>query len=393
MRAVISAVSEALSRRVYVGLLLALWLAIVLTSPWWLTPGGDDGFYLYQVLSFLRDGTFAVPFFDDWHRVYSNLPGYPAAQGVFFWAWTHVGLAIDVYTHRAFQIVCVAGIILLGAALAARAGREAVGASAASGRLAAAVFLGVLGVTPFPVDALFQRPEAFGILSTMAALALFAGALRNADARLGAAAGLALAMSMTTHPTFVIAGAVIGLAFAGALSVHRRWRVLAAGVVGAAVPLTLMLLYFARGGASALRELLGHVAMRQPRPGAGFASLRDEIVAAAVHPSATTAYLAIPYFVLALLLTVILVLLALRATAALRARKWPFGPIEGGIHAFFTGTLVNIALDSSGRVQIFSPMGCSAALSIAALLAAASTQLVRRSSATGTVQRRRESAR
>ena len=365
----LGAVAAILSHRSFVALALVLWTIAFVSSPWWLTPGGDDGFYLYQVISFLRDGTFAVPFFDDWHRVYSNLPGYPAAQGTFFAVWTTLGLPFDVYTHRAFQIVCASALVFVGAALVRRAALEQT-ANSAGGRLAVGLFLVILGVTPFPLDVLFMRPEALGTLLAVTALFAFAKGWPALDARWVTLAGVALGGSMTTHPTFVVASGVTAAAFGAVLLWRRAWRSLAVAIITALVPLALMVSYYVFGGATAWDEIVHHIAIRRPSPGGAVVYGLGELIWNAVaQPSPATLFLAIPFVVLVGLILVAAALLSVRLVRAARTRVWPFGPAELAVHAFFLGNLVNLVLDSSGKVQIFTPTGFAAALSVAALVA------------------------
>ena len=352
-------VYSALQSRWVVAALLGFWIVAATTSAWWLVPGTDDGFYLYQILAFVHAGSIAVPFLDEWWSVYTNLPGYPVLQGLFFWLWDLVGLPISVTTHRAFQIACLVLLMLLSARLlhgAAAGGR---------GRLAVALFLLLLGVTPFALDALFLRPELLGVLTTVVSLLFFARGWRSDDPRSALAAGLALGIAVTTHPTLVYSNGVVAIAFAGALLMRRRYVFLAWSMAATVVPVALAIAYFLTGGEEALAQLGHHIQGRAPGLGGGVLAAFEYVREAVAAPSAATLFFGIPFAAFILLFVAAAATLAVTLFAAVRQRTWPFDAAAGGIHAFFLGGTMAMVLDSAGHVQLFTVVAFATVLSLA----------------------------
>ena len=365
---VVGAVHRALASPATTWFFLAVWATQLLSSPWWLTPGTDDGFYLYQVFSFLKGQGIAVPFLDEWHGVYTNLPGYPFAQGSFFALWNAVGLPLNVYTHRAFQIAC--GLALVsGSVLLLRAAARGQADRLPSDLVGANTFLVLLGVTPLPVDTLFLRPEMFGLVLTVGGLLAFSQAIRTGSAAIAALSGLAIGGAMTAHPTFITAGGPMVIVLAAALAYRRAYRLLIASVLSGVVPIAFVTLYFSLGGELAWDEFFAHVSTREPRPGGAVMGFTAYVADWLVRPSMATVYLATPFVVLTGLLMSAAALLGVRFLRAIRARVWPFSAAQGAIHAFFAGSVVSVLLESHGPIQVFTVFGLATLLSFASSLA------------------------
>ena len=123
--------------------------------------------------------------------------------------------------------------------------------------------------------------------------------------------------------------------------------------------------YFLAGGAPALAELLRHGEAREFRPGGGILAIADYITAAYTSPSAATLYQALPFTVLSLVMFAIAALVAVRFT---RPAKPQVSPAAGAIYGFFACNCVYLALDATGRVQVFTVFAFSAALCLSVLL-------------------------
>ena len=353
----------ALASRTAVFALLAVWAAIAATSPFWLAPGPDDGFYFLQVVAFVYEHRIAIPYLDEYRNVYTNLPGYPAAQGLFFAAWSGLGLTVDVFSSRAFQSVSVFASVGAAAALLHRAIPGGNTAWAAPG-----AFLVMLGVTPFGLDAWYLRPEPLGLLAVAAGMLCFARAWETTGTTatvLAALSGLLMGVAMTTHPTITFTAGLESLLFAGALLYRRRFAPVAAAIAAAAIPLAWSAAYFLAGGAPALAELLRHGEAREFRPGGGILAIPDYITAAYTSPSAATLYQALPFAVLSLVIFAIAALAVVRLT---RPAKPQISPAAGAIYGFFACNCVYLALDATGRVQVFTVFAFSAALCLSVLL-------------------------
>ena len=351
----------ALSSRTTALALLVVWAAIAATSPFWLAPGPDDGFYFLQAVAFVYEHRIAIPYLDEYRNVYTNLPGYPAAQGLFFAAWSGLGLTVDVYASRAFQSVSVFAAVGAAAVLLHRA-------IPAERWAAPGAFLIVMGVTPFGLDAWYLRPEPFGLLAVAAGMLWFVRSWEASGTTatyFAALSGLLMGVAMTTHPTITFTAGLESLLFAGALLYRRRFAPVAAAITAAAIPLAWSAAYFLAGGAPALAELLRHVESRAFRPGGGILAIPDYVAAAYTSPSAATLYQALPFAVLSLVIFAIAALAVARLT---RPAKLQISPAAGAIYCFFACNCVYLALDATGRLQVFTVFAFSAALCLSVLL-------------------------
>ncbi len=235
-----------------------LWALHIWGSIWYLAPGSDDGAFISQALGFLNFGDLGILYVDRFQRFYINLPGYSFTQSVFYLIWDSVGLPINFFTYKIFHLLVVSVLIATSVTLLKRTS----GDNSQLGFLRANVFLILLPVTPFVIDVLSPRPEAFG-LATLAGGMLCAQAAdaksKSLDTVYYASAAFLFGSAMTTHPMFVVVGGGCCLAFAWWLLQQKRYSTLAISIACALIPISAMAAWFAWHAPESIRIMQAHV--------------------------------------------------------------------------------------------------------------------------------------
>ena len=359
---------------------LLVWAATLISSVWWLTPGNDDGYYLHQIYSFVEFGTVGLFHFETFYKTFIGFPGYPTLQGIFFIGWEFAGLPINIYTYKAFQIFAMIVAVGLASRLVFELTQDQFRGSTDPTRMATSawarvsVMLIIFGISPLLVDTLFLRPEPAGLaLIVVALLAVRRTQLDGRSQGLWASvAGFCIGASATMHPTFVIAGGVLGLFVIGQLLWRKRILAAALGSGFALVPIGAMGWWFLANGDYAVQALMMHVSNRSQEYGGAVRILLSLIEKPLTDPSLGNLFFAAPLLVLTILMIVVLTLMTWRLVQPFIPTKWRHTPVAiGPISAadvFFLGAFLNFLLDSNGRIQILTVLGFAAALALATSL-------------------------
>jgi hypothetical protein len=140
-----------------------------------------------------------------------------------------------------------------------------------SGWARISVFLVMLGVSPFLIDALYMRPEPVGLLFIVLAMLAYHGASEGGCKGTGrvAVAGLLLGSAAIMHPTFVVAGGVLGLYMAGNFLYRREFLYAALGTGSALLPIAAAASWFFANGDYAVTTILEVFSFRSPIFGGG----------------------------------------------------------------------------------------------------------------------------
>lgn len=362
-RSLSAGVAEALSSRALTALLLALWLVHIWGSIWYLAPGPDDGGFIAEALALQHRGSLGLIYINDFADVYINLPAYAFSQAAFLLATDLVGIPLNIYTYRFFNLIVLTLVVVLGAALI----RMVAVPESGGPRARVNLFLAVLGVSPFVVDVAFQRPEGLGILATVIALAAYARAAAGGRAYYWLC-GLMLGFAAITHPTFVVTSAIVAAtALWFRIAARDTAGAACAAAAGAVGPLAT-LAWLWSGWPQSWEMLSTHIAQRAPdegRIGSGLTSIVTYAMFGYGNDDslAIRAYFAVLFSVLLLLGLITVVILAWRA------RRPPVDQSRGLILAFFFGALFNAAI-AGARIQVYTVLGFAAVLAAVTMLPA-----------------------
>jgi len=270
MQALKTNLLDLLKQRRVTQYLIALWLVHIWGSIWYMAPGPDDGAFISQALGFIGFGDLGILYIDRFQGFFVNLPAYAFTQSLFYLLWSNLGLPIDFSTYKIFHLSVATGLIVVTVSIIRRTAEH----NFELGNLRANLFLLMLPVTPFVIDVLSPRPEAFGLLAIASAILCFqiAEASTQRSTTILLLAAFLLGVSISTHPMFVVVGSGICLAFAFWLWRQRRYITIASCVVSAALPVTAMALWFLRHAPESIEMMLNHVGTHSPNVFDGFGS-------------------------------------------------------------------------------------------------------------------------
>jgi len=356
---------------------LGVWIVAIASSPFWLTPSDDDGYYLHQIFSFVEFGTIGLFYMDTFHKTFIGFPGYPAVQGAFFVLWDAIGLPINLYTFNAFQIVVMVLLIGFSARLVFEITQDQHEGADNTGRVQASAWARIsslfvlLGISPFFIDTLYMRPEPVALLSIVFSIMAFRRCLRSGSsaAAWAAIAGFFLGAAAIMHPTFVLAGGVLGLFMIGRLVSRRRYFYGALGVGFALIPAAATASWFFANGDYAVDALVGVFSLRSPRLGGGVEIFLGMMVDPITDPTLANLFFGLPFLILAIIVVVAIGLMTWRVAQPVFPENWRHEPTAVGpvtiIDALFLGALLNCLMDASGRIQIITVLAFAASLALA----------------------------
>jgi len=373
MNLIAGAANQVISSRQSSYLLGALWLFNIWGSIWYLAPGTDDGAFISLAFGFQSQGDLVLNYFFHFQEFFINLPGYHFSQALFFWIWDQAGLPINLYTFKTFQLLTVTLLLILSCRLLAVAADSADGGQSYRFN----VFLVLLAASPFIIDSLYMRAEPFGLMLTVSAILLFGGNSKDSFGNLirYAAAAFLLGVAATAHPTFVMTSC--GLS---AIAVFILWRRRVFGgliisFLAFSLPIAAAASWFLWHQPESLEILSRHVATRSHTLGGmgkGLTQILEYMVPiqASGKSVAVRLYYAVCFWTL-FGSSVGLILGVLR-TAFRRGIVIP-NVYSLMVHAFFVLTLLNVALDKSARIQIYTVLGFTTVLALATRLRARRT--------------------
>jgi len=356
---------------------LGLWMAIIVSSIWWLSPASDDGYYLHQIFSFVEFGTIGLFHIETFYKTFLGFPGYPTVQGLFFVVWDVVGLPINIYTYKSFQIATTALLVLLSTRLIFEIVEDQNAqinspyrTTSAWGRIS--VMLVTLGASPFLIDTLYLRPESLGLLFVVTGILAFRRALSPTRRQTIwiAIGGVSVGAAATTHPSFLVAGGVLGLFMVGYFLRRKKWLFASLGIGFAILPILGEISWFLANGDYAVGTLWAHVSDRTTAFGGSIQTVVSMILRPLSEPTLGSLFFAGPLLVLSLLVVVVVTLMGWRLVGVARGRlhlgNWIGTKIA--VDAFFLGALLNFLISKDGRIQILTALAFAAALALATSL-------------------------
>jgi len=248
----------------------ALWGLHIWGSIIYLAPGADDAAFISQALGFINRGDLEILYIDRFQGFYINLPGYAFAQSLFYWLWDKIGLPINFATYKLFHLSVVSGLMILTVMILKRTAPN----DRMLGTLRANVFLLLIPITPFVIDVLSPRPEAFGLLAIAFGVLCFQVAenSKHRSTPFSILAAFCFGVAMTAHPMFVVVGSGLCLSFAGWLWFRDRRRLIIACIASAVIPVAGMAIWFANHSPESIQMMQSHVGVHSPNPLDGFGS-------------------------------------------------------------------------------------------------------------------------
>ncbi len=359
---------------------LSVWIVAIVSSIWWLTPSDDDGYYVHQIFSFIEFGTIGLFYIETFLKTFVGFPGYPAVQGSFFVLWDAVGLPINLYTYKAFQILVMVLLVGLSARLVFVLTEDQYQGSddpdwvRTTAWARTSFMLVVLGISPFLIDTLFMRPEPAGLLSIVLALLAFRRCNQDGarTALWAAITGFFIGAAAIMHPTFMVAGGLVGLSLIGFFLKRRQYLHAVLGSGLALVPIAAAVSWFLANGSFAVNTIVSHYTDRAPHFGGAVQNVTSMIAEPFANPTMASLFFSVPLSVLAIIVLLVVGLLIWRIAQPALPHGWrhgatPIGPVTA-VDVFFLGALLNFLLDSGGRVQILTVLGFAASLALATAL-------------------------
>jgi len=359
---------------------LSVWIIAIFSSIWWLTPTEDDGYYVHQIFSFIDFSTIGLFYIETFLKTFIGFPGYPAVQGSFFVLWDALGLPINLYTYKAFQILMMVLLMGFTVRLVIELTEDQYQGSKdpdwvrTTAWARTSFLLVVLGISPFFMDTLFMRPEPTGLLSIVLAFLAFrrCNQIGPLTAFWSAITGFFLGAAAIMHPTFIVAGGLVGLFVIGFFLKRRQYLHAALGSVFALAPIAAAVSWFLANGSFAVNTIVNHFTQRAPQFGGAVQKVSFMIAEPFANPTMASLFFAVPFSVLAILVLLVIGFLIWRIFQPVMPHKWRHGATAIGpvtaVDIFFLGALLNFLLDSSGRIQILTVLGFAAALALATSL-------------------------
>jgi len=270
MRTLTTSLLELISHPLLTWYLCVLWGLHVWGSVIYLAPGPDDGAFISQALGFISHGNLGILYIDRFQGFYINLPGYAFAQSLFYWLWDKIGLPINFATYKIFHLSVVSGLMVMTVLILRRTAPE----NRELGTLRANAFLALIPITPFVIDILSPRPEAFGLAAIASGIFCFQVA-ENSQSRGSLSYVLAaffLGVAITTHPMFVVVATALSAALAAWLWFHGRRGLILLCIAGATAPVAGMVAWFVHHAPESIEMMQSHVGVHSPNLFDGFGS-------------------------------------------------------------------------------------------------------------------------
>jgi len=347
-------------------LIVVAWMLNIWGSIGYLAPGPDDAAFISQAMGFIFHGDLGTMYFERFQLFFLNFPGYAFLQAIFYTAWNAVGLPLNIFTYKIFHLGAISLLLVFSIRL--------ISSLSAFDRPTAIfrsnVFMLVLAISPFVIDGLYPRPEPLGLLFVVFGLSLFQAAHNkpNWADRYFVLSSICFGVAMTMHPTFVVvAGGLCG--YAGYhLARSGRIGMLATCVVGAAIPLSLVVLWLWWHAPESFDVLSEHIRQRSKNTGDVGEGLNMMVrFAMFQHPSSVA--VKIYYGICYLSMVVAVFWLFVSVVRRYVTRQ------AGGISAphfmaqvFGLAAFANVAISSTPRVQLFTVLGFAAVFAFSSLV-------------------------
>ena len=368
MSALYLAARDVLCSRQVMILLGVFWAVNIWASIWYLAPGADDSFFISMALGFINSGDLALMYIDRFQEVFVYLPGYVLAQSLFYAAWNMLDLPISIFTYKIFHLIVVSSLVLVLVTYL-----QATSSVARDWIFRANLLLALLGVSPFIIDLLYPRPEPFGLFTTVSGILAYHCACRSSNHSVGwfVLSAFLIGLAATTHPSFIITSAGIGIAALYFLIRRKSARLLVLCVVACLIPAAAVAAWYLWHLPVSVEMLMANVSSRSPTA-ERFASGLVQILRymAFDHPEDTALAVKVYYAI-----SFSALFLACAGTLMLMVRsihRKSIGEIsESGwlTLAFFLAALLNVVLNGH-RIQLYVVLSLAAVLSLVALLPA-----------------------
>lgn len=357
------------SQRLSVSLAI-LWIFSIWGSIWYLASGHDDGVFFGLAIAFKNEGDLGLYYINHFQEFFIYLPGYPFIQAVFFLGWDFIGLPINLYTYKTFNLVTNTLLLLASYRLLVMV--EPTPISRKSLTIKLNLFLILLGASPFIIDFLYMRPEPLGLLLTLCSILLLGEG--NSGARYKAHryffSAFFLGIASVSHPTFIVTSG--GLSCVAIIFLIRRRQFLSiiSAFLGVSIPILCAALWYLLHQPQSFEMLALHVSGRVSSVtslGAGVSTIFNYMMLTNTLPKSLVAklYYAVCFWVL--FLTILLILIQVVSGAI---RKEILCSCDGAklVITFFAFALLNALVDKAAHLQIYTVLGFSAVLAVVVFL-------------------------
>ena len=345
-----------------------LWIFNIWGSIWYLAAGPDDATFISIAFGFKYFGDLGLKYFSHFQELFIYLPAYPFAQALFYWLWDTIGLPINLFTYKVFNLLVLTLLMITSLRLIS----VIVPQTKSSQIFRFNIFMVVLAVSPFIIDSLYARPEPLGLLFTVCSLLLFDAAQRNVGWSwfLFSGAALLLGVAAVTHPTFIVTSG--GLSFMAIIYLLQRkvYGSLAASTIAILLPLIAAASWFFAHQPESLEMLGRHVSGRSyilDGVGRGLRQMLEYMLLS--DPSQSSLKVRLYYGLC--FWTQFLTVLALMYLAV-RGKFW-YRIITANnsfamVQCFFAFAFLNVVFDASARIQIYTVFAFASILALVILL-------------------------
>jgi hypothetical protein len=366
MKVFLSCFGEIFSSRVTTRFIAIAWLFHIWGSIWYLAPGPDDAVFITQALGLIYKGDLGLMYLDRFQPFFINLPGYAFMQGLFYLIWDFVGLPINFFTYKIFHLGSLTLLLFTSVCLI----RRLSGDSMRLANFRTNIFLLILSVSPFVIDSLYPRPEPLGLLLTALGLLLFqvAETATLGTARFYALSAFCFGLAATTHPSFILVAGILCLFAAFRLFLTRKIRILVLCAVAATAPMAVVVTWFMLHAPESIEMLTEHVRYRTKNSeniGSGLSLMLKYAGFQHSGSFAVKAYYAVCFVTLIAALSGMMFVTVRAYFCSLRREL--AGP-QLMVVMFGLSSLINIAISSSPRIQLYTVVGFSAVFVLATLV-------------------------
>lgn len=345
--------------------LFVVWIGLLLLLPLIAAPSVDDGYFSAMPPILLHLDNPADELTNHYAARFLVLPGLLFAQDAFFLPYLAAGLPYTYYTAK--LVVLLIGILLIYFSFKLFDDPKA--ESGQDGFLRRLLFLVLVGTGVFMEDVINIRPETTGLLATIVGILCFRHAGRSErPGRWRGLSGLALGIAATTHPTFILTTAGLGLLAMVLLLRRERWQVLPVPIVATLVPIALMVAWFLAHAPESMSQLLVHIDERNPQasyPGHSVLALLKIAGGIGLEGQSRLAQLYIAATRGLLVVSVVLALIAVAAALLRRSSRARLTDTHLMVATLFLLALLNLFVQNSPRTQYLVVLAFTSALALA----------------------------
>lgn len=333
-------------------ILLAVCWMINIAFAWaMLPPTGDLGFFVGNALNVVTHGHIGLQTYAG-EMIPAYLPGFLYIYGLGFALLELSGIGITWISYQAVHLLLLVGALTTGAILARRC--SAIGEK--DDNWSATNFFFVLtAATPFVFDCYQVRPEMTGLLLLFCAMLTSIAADRqpqDVTPWRWFVAGLLLGIAGTCHPSFIVLGSVVGVVIIIRLVSRKNWHPLVLLLVGALLPMTLLVVSILLRPSAAQQSLFAHIASRSKTagqiPGTSLLMIFRYVVEAIRQPGAITFYWGLFFAVLALVVSTTVITICITSSRIMQKGLESILPL-----ALAVGGFILLLVTNHSKIQYY----------------------------------------